>query len=94
MYQYPLGNGGVPVRFVLPPPTHSFVDINFAAPRCGKVWPTRTRSSRNISHAVDHHANLMTFGTHVMLASLEVKGEATLASVSERDIPAWAAFKA
>ena len=39
-------------------------------------------------------AYLMTFGTQVMLASLEVKGDATLASVSERDIPAWAAFKA
>jgi hypothetical protein len=38
--------------------------------------------------------HLMTFGTQVMFASLEVKGEATLASVSEREIPAWAAFSA
>ena len=36
----------------------------------------------------------MTLGTQVMFASLEVKGEATLASVSEREIPAWAAFNA
>ena len=36
----------------------------------------------------------MTFGTQVMLGTLEVKGEATLASVSEREIPAWADFRA
>ena len=31
---------------------------------------------------------LITVGTHVMFGSLEVKGEATLASVSEREMPA------
>lgn len=39
-------------------------------------------------------ANLMTMGTQVMLGSLEVKGEATLASVSDREIPVWAVFSA
>ena len=43
---------------------------------------------------VIEHKYLITFGTHVMLASFEVKGDATLASVSERDMPAWAAFNA
>ena len=36
----------------------------------------------------------MTFGTQEMLGTLEVKGEAILASVSEREIPAWADFRA
>ena len=38
--------------------------------------------------------SLSSFTTQVMLGTLEVKGEATLASASERDIPAWAAFRA
>lgn len=36
----------------------------------------------------------MRTGTQEMLGVLEVKGEATLASVSDREIPAWAAFRA
>jgi hypothetical protein len=36
----------------------------------------------------------MTLGTHEMLASLEVKGEATEDSESDSEIPACAAFKA
>ena len=38
--------------------------------------------------------SLSSLTTQVMLGTLEVKGEATLASASERDIPAWAAFRA
>ena len=38
--------------------------------------------------------SMMTLGTQVMLGTLEVKGEATLASASDRDMPAWAAFRA
>jgi len=33
-------------------------------------------------------------GTQVMLGSLDVNGAATEDSVSEREIPAWAAFRA
>lgn len=36
----------------------------------------------------------MSVGTHSMLGCLEVNGEATEASASEREIPAWAAFSA
>ena len=36
----------------------------------------------------------MRVGTQEMSGVLEVKGEATLASVSERAIPAWAALRA
>ena len=32
--------------------------------------------------------SMMTLGTQVMLGTLEVKGEATLASASDRDMPA------
>ena len=38
--------------------------------------------------------SMMTLGTQVILGTLEVKGEATLASASDRDMPAWAAFRA
>ncbi len=37
---------------------------------------------------------LISLGTHVMSGILEVKGEATLASVSDSEIPACAAFNA
>ena len=37
---------------------------------------------------------LMTVGTQVMLASLDVNGEATDASASEREMPACAVFSA
>ena len=40
------------------------------------------------------HAYLSTLGTQVMLGTLEVNGEATLASVSDREMPAWAIFRA
>ena len=33
-------------------------------------------------------------GTHDILGCLDVNGEATEASASDKDIPAWAAFKA
>lgn len=36
----------------------------------------------------------MTIGTHSMVGVLEVKGDATDASASERDIPACAALRA
>jgi len=36
----------------------------------------------------------MTVGTHWMLGILDVKGEATEASASDSDIPAWAVFSA
>ena len=36
----------------------------------------------------------MRFGTQEMLACFEVNGEATEASASDREIPAWAAFSA
>lgn len=36
----------------------------------------------------------MTLGTHSMLATREVKGEATEASASESEIPTSAAFRA
>lgn len=36
----------------------------------------------------------MTAGTHSMVGFLDVKGDATEASASERDMPAWAAFRA
>ncbi len=36
----------------------------------------------------------MSLGTHVMSEILDVKGEATLASVSDKEIPACAAFSA
>lgn len=39
-------------------------------------------------------AYLMRRGTHSMLAVFEVKGEATDASCSDKEIPAWAIFKA
>ena len=38
--------------------------------------------------------HLMMMGTQEMLGIFEVKGEATLASVSDREIPAWAVFRA
>lgn len=38
--------------------------------------------------------SLMTRGTQEMLASAEVKGDATEASASDSEIPAWAAFRA
>lgn len=34
------------------------------------------------------------FGTHAMVGFLEVNGEATELSASEREIPVWAAFRA
>lgn len=37
---------------------------------------------------------LMRWGTHLMLAVLEVKGDATDASCSDNEMPAWATFKA
>lgn len=37
---------------------------------------------------------LISVGTHSILGFLEVKGEATEASASERDIPACAVFRA
>lgn len=37
---------------------------------------------------------LITLGTHSMLGILEVKGEATDASASDREIPAWAILRA
>lgn len=36
----------------------------------------------------------MSVGTHSMLGCLEVNGDATEASASDREIPAWAAFSA
>ena len=39
-------------------------------------------------------SNLITVGTHDMLGTLEVKGEATDASASDREIPACAVRKA
>jgi hypothetical protein len=42
----------------------------------------------------DARPSLRSFGTHSMFWFIEVKGEAIDASVSEREIPACAAFKA
>lgn len=39
-------------------------------------------------------AYLMRWGTHLMSAIFEVKGEATDASCSDSEMPAWAIFKA
>lgn len=36
----------------------------------------------------------MTVGTHEMLGVFEVKGEATEASASDKEIPAWAVLRA
>ena len=36
----------------------------------------------------------MTVGTQVIFGVLEVNGDATEASASDKEIPAWAAFKA
>ena len=38
--------------------------------------------------------SLMRVGTQEMLAFFEVKGEATEASASDKEMPAWAAFRA
>lgn len=38
--------------------------------------------------------SLMRMGMHDIFGSCEVKGEATEASASEREIPAWAALRA
>ena len=38
--------------------------------------------------------SMISLGTQVMLGTLEVKGEATLASASDREMPAWAVFRA
>ena len=38
--------------------------------------------------------SMMTLGTQVILGTLEVKGAATLASASDKEMPAWAAFNA
>lgn len=37
---------------------------------------------------------LMTVGTHEILGVFEVKGEATEASASDKEIPAWAVLRA
>ncbi len=41
-----------------------------------------------------HLPSLTTAGTQVMSGEREVKGAATDASASEREIPTWAAFRA
>ena len=38
--------------------------------------------------------SLINWGTQPMSACREVKGEATLASASDREMPTWAAFRA
>ena len=43
---------------------------------------------------IRHNSYRMRVGTQVILGSLEVKGEATDASASDREIPAWAVFSA